>query len=374
MDELILSEIRQQFVNISKDMPDIPTACQYRYLNRDDDKNTLNESKEWLKEFHDRIPLWSRLNESNCVGHVRNIPTAKHKAFDVEIPSRLISLWGDPASFEKVLTHINDKANFVKICCILVCCSALKMNMDLWTSGLLDEIALKAATVFMEKSKQHKAANKQFTIQSLNDAYQWSNTLYHVKLAEVASGYVYIPYGQDQFNVARALRFFFSQFQFGIFQCNQKTLAIGYAVDTSFGYFMYDCESVGEPLLNKNEQNSYILRASHLQILVYSIIKTLDIHQTLIKFVIHRIDIESEDLLHGIRMMKMPAKKITAVQPHHLRMNTAPKKPLDTHRFTYDKTLKSNINRQNSPNSNAKSKLNGKRDANQSALKKSLQR
>lgn len=337
MDELILSEIRQQFVNISKDMADIPTPCQYRYLNADDDKSVLNESREWLKEYDEHIPLWSRLKPTNCVGHVRNLPTAKHKAYDVEVPSRLISLWGNTSSFANVLRHVDDKINFKKICCILVCCAALKKNVDLWTSQLLDEIALKAANIFMEKMKEHNAAKKQFLFKSLDGSYQWSNAIYHVQLTEVASGYLYMPYGQDQFNLARALRYFFNQYQFGLFQCNQRTLAIGYAVDTSFGYFMYDCESFGSPLLAKNEQNSYILRASHLQILVYSIIKTLDIHQTLIKFIIHRMDIESEDILHNIRTIKLPSSKLLPTQPYKRQVFVLPRKPTDTHRFLYDK-------------------------------------
>uniref|UniRef100_A0A1B0B282 Uncharacterized protein n=1 Tax=Glossina palpalis gambiensis TaxID=67801 RepID=A0A1B0B282_9MUSC len=273
---------------------DIPRPCQQSYLCMDDDKVICNEQMDWLK-LDEKLPIWSRLKVVNCVGNLRELLYERN--YMIEIPDRLWSLWGN----SDIQTVIGRDMLTVKghelVSSILALCVSLRYNLNSWTPRLLDNIIAKGSEIFLEMIQKHNMTDVTFNEKFLTASYLFDDTIFNVKLQPAASGYVYVPFGRGEYNMSRALVWFFKNYQFGLVYCNFRVLAIGYAVDINNGFFMYDCQSKGPPLMAEGEHNSYILRTGHLQILLYCIIVALNVIQDNVKFNIYTVDIETDENL-----------------------------------------------------------------------------
>uniref|UniRef100_A0A1B0AAK1 Uncharacterized protein n=1 Tax=Glossina pallidipes TaxID=7398 RepID=A0A1B0AAK1_GLOPL len=275
-------------------MSDIPRPCQQSSLCMDDDKVVCNEQMDWLK-LDEKLPIWSRLKVVNCVGNLRELIYERN--YMIEIPDRLWSLWGN----SDIQTVIGRDMLTVKghdlVSSILALCVSLKHNLNSWTPRLLDNIVAKGSEIFLEMIQKHNMTDVTFNEKFLTASYLFDDTIFNVKVQPAASGYVYVPFGRGEYNMSRALVWFFKNYQFGLVHCNFRVLAIGYAVDINNGFFMYDGQSKGPPLMADGEYNSYVLRTGHLQILLYCIIVALNVIQDNVKFDIYTVDIETDEKL-----------------------------------------------------------------------------
>lgn len=289
-------EIQQQLVGDSQDsdkvdLLNIPIACQYGNLCSNDTHRIHNEQSKWLEELNDKLPLWSRLKTANCVGYPRQMMFSKNSNYEIEIPGRLLSIFGSSTLQTKLMNKMKDMEKCQLLSNILALCEALKYDFKEWSAGLLDNIALQAGHMYPELLKMLEISDNFLNFKHLNQIYQFEGVDYKVQVQQVATGYLYIRYGVNEFNLARALTWFFHNYQFGLMQCCNRTLAFGYTLDSDYGFFMYDCQSHGFPLYENQQGNSYILRTHHLQILLYCLVMTLNVSSEMIKFFIYNVDI-----------------------------------------------------------------------------------
>uniref|UniRef100_A0A1B0FID7 Uncharacterized protein n=1 Tax=Glossina morsitans morsitans TaxID=37546 RepID=A0A1B0FID7_GLOMM len=275
-------------------MSDIPRPCQQSSLCMDDDKVVCNEQMDWLK-LDEKLPIWSRLKVVNCVGNLRELVYERN--YMIEIPDRLWSLWGNSDIQTVIGRDMCTVEGHDLVSSILALCASLKHNLNSWTPRLLDNIVAKGSEIFFEMIQKHNMTDVTFNEKFLTASYLFDDTIFNVKVQHAAFGYVYVPFGRGEYNMSRALVWFFKNYQFGLVHCNFRILAIGYAVDINNGFFMYDCQSKGPPLMAEGEYNSYILRTGHLQILLYCIIVALNVIQDNVKFDIYTVDIETDEKL-----------------------------------------------------------------------------
>uniref|UniRef100_A0A1A9VA51 Uncharacterized protein n=1 Tax=Glossina austeni TaxID=7395 RepID=A0A1A9VA51_GLOAU len=314
MDKKIYTKASLELIFKAEGMSDIPRPCQQSSLCMDDDKVVCNERIDWLK-LDKGLPIWSRLKIANCVGILRELLYERN--YMIEIPDRLWSLWGN----SDIQTIIGRDMFTVKghdlVSSVLSLCVSLKYNLNSWTPRLLDNIVEKGSEIFLEMIQKHNMTDVTFNEKFLTTAYFFDDTIFNVKVQPAASGYVYVPFGRGEYNMSRALVWFFKNYQFGLVHCNFRVLAIGYAVDINNGFFMYDCQSKGRPLMAEGEYNSYVLRTGHLQILLYCIIVALNVIHDNVKFDIYTVDIEPDDKLTA----KLTAK-LTRTITHDLNFTS----------------------------------------------------
>ncbi|XP_023304505.2 uncharacterized protein LOC111686376 [Lucilia cuprina] len=276
---------------VKNDLLDIPIACQYGNLCSNDTHRIHNENANWLTERKDKLPIWSRLKPINCAGQSRQMMYSKDKDYEIEIPGRLLSIFGTISQQTSLNNKMKNMENYQLVGNILALCAALSCNFLNWSINLLDKIMTKATQLYPELLRRLNITDKEFNYSHLNQFYQFENTDYQVQVQQVATGYLYIRYGLNEFNLARALTWFFRNYQFGLLKCCNRTLAFGFTFDTNYGFFMFDCHSREFPLFENQQTTSYILRTHHLQILLYCLIMTLNISTEMMKFYIYNVDI-----------------------------------------------------------------------------------
>ncbi|XP_019891199.1 uncharacterized protein LOC109612033 [Musca domestica] len=290
--EAIASRTTSDIIVQDLDAYGVPSICQYTHLNFKDPNKLVNESLKWLKELQNGIPIWNRLLHCNCVGQPRSeIP----EGYEVEIPERLFSLWDNPGKQLQILKNERDVKSVQWMCNLLVFCAALRVNLDKWSSGMLNEIFDKASE---EVLKQYDN-NENFHYNRLNITLPWKDMNYQIQTQEVLKGHLYGSHNSKEFNLSRALMDFFKSYQFGILQCQQRQLAFGLAVGVDQGYFMYDCQSQGYPLFPHNQSSAYILRTKYLQILLYCLIVSFGADLEKAPFQILNVFVGVEDPLEG---------------------------------------------------------------------------
>lgn len=123
-------EIQQQLVGDSQDsdkvdLLNIPIACQYGNLCSNDTHRIHNEQSKWLEELNDRLPLWSRLKTANCVGYPRPMMLSKNSNYEIEIPGRLLSIFGSSTLQTKLMNKMKNMEKCQLLSNILALCVAL---------------------------------------------------------------------------------------------------------------------------------------------------------------------------------------------------------------------------------------------------------
>lgn len=285
-----------------KDEENIPTPCQKCNVSLTDIHKVQNESISWLKKIPNGIPIWSRLNFINCLGQPRDSESSKMENYDVEIPGRLISMFGTRQQQTTEIDNVMGLENYQLVACALSLCSALKYDLKEWSPKLLDNIISKAIQSYPDILHKPNILDENFGMDHLNQVIRFQDSDYQITQQQVATGFLYIPYGLSEFNLARALNWFFRRYQFGILQCCNRTLAFGFSLNTTYGFFMYDCQTRGHPLFKDQQYNSYILRTNHLQILLYCMIVTLNISLDRVKFFMYNVDVR---IVNPLEMKKL---------------------------------------------------------------------
>ncbi|KAH8295650.1 hypothetical protein KR018_001408 [Drosophila ironensis] len=248
-----------------------------------------NESLQWLN-LRRYCPAWSRLMRRNAVGKHRNLPTTKIRSLDVEIEGYLWSLWGNlhpeaPVFADKV------RGRQYLACYVMACCAANIYPLVDWNPRLLDSIVISGSDYFCRSTKKIKQKDYEFSLENLNVDCFLGNLKCSVHIEHVCYGKLYRLPTLNRMNLAEALIYFFSHYQFGIVSVRKRSLAIGFCQGHDGGYFMYDCQEKDHPLFPKKQGASYMLRTRHLQTLHYCLVVTLNIPSPNVEFTIHKVDV-----------------------------------------------------------------------------------
>lgn len=249
-----------------------------------------NETIGWIEQC---LPIWSRLNRRNAAGRYRNMGISKFKKYDIEIQDRLWSLWGTLHPNAPVFESASRGKQFLA-CSIVAIGAAHMYRMIDWTPQLLDSIIINGDRYHQQSLSDIKCENYQFSIEDLNLECWLDSMRFMVHVEHVIYGTLYCRPSVKRMNLSNALMYFFTYYRFGILQCFNKCLAIGYIPGFDGGYFMYDCQSRENPLYPKGQGSSYILRTYHLQVLLYCIIVTLNVPYYNVLFTIHKVEMIPE--------------------------------------------------------------------------------
>uniref|UniRef100_A0A1B0BLE9 Uncharacterized protein n=1 Tax=Glossina palpalis gambiensis TaxID=67801 RepID=A0A1B0BLE9_9MUSC len=326
---------------------DIPDPCQFTSLCLKDDKNVRDEKMDWLLRMEKNIPIWSRLLHTNCVGHLRDMEFNMEHNYGVEIPNRLWSLWGSDEVHSAIAESMPVTKGYVMVNSILALCASLKYSLNVWSVQLMDTIVIKGLKILKEILKKNYLSDAKFHIDYLIASYIFLDTIFRVNIQSVTSGYLY---GGGQYNLARTLMCFFKDYQFGLISCNDRFLAIGYAVDVNNSFFMYDCQNKGGSLLKDGRHNSYLLRTNHLQILLYCVVVALNVHHKNGKFTIYTVDITDLETNIGNLVQpgsvnkSKPLDKLTTLSPVRRKPCIIKRKLVKISKVNNHKTLCNNKN------------------------------
>lgn len=243
------------------------------YLRRRKIRPIVDEKMYWLNI--EVIP-WSRYTTFNDLGIERKTPRAMWKDWDIEFPGDLFSLWGSVHPLDVKFDEKHRGKQYLATCVVAIVMTEA-CALSAWTASFLDGI-VENGDKYHKKcaDKFASAPNHEITLEDLDtkfdDMYPYSFT---VKFEMVIFGFVYniLP---DRFNLSKALAYFFENHSVGILTSPAKNLAFGkYGVS----YFMYDCQSHGNPLFCPGQGASYILKCESLNRLIYCITLTLNIRR-----------------------------------------------------------------------------------------------
>ncbi|SPP85315.1 uncharacterized protein LOC117586863 [Drosophila guanche] len=271
----------------------IPMSCSNKHYGSPEyEICATNESLGWL-ELENCLPVWSRLNRRNTAGKYRNLPVSKLKKFDVEIEGRLWSLWGnlhpEAPVFEDEL-----RGRQYLACYVMACCAASVYRLMDWSPHMLDNIVVSGTTYFKESVEQISKEDYEFSLENLNIDCAMDAINFVVHIEHVCYGKLYRVPTFNRMNLAEALIYFFSHYQYGIVMVRKRALAIGFCPGHDGGYFMYDCQEKDHPLFPKQQGAAYMLRTRHLQVLLYCIVVTLNVPFYNIDFTIHKVEMLRE--------------------------------------------------------------------------------
>ncbi|KAI8121468.1 hypothetical protein FF38_11320 [Lucilia cuprina] len=267
----------------------VPVPCQECQLNADG--CLRSESIEWLWDLKDKIPIWSRLNEINTCGFKRKLPMSMTKNFDIEIKNRLWSLWSRKRK-HKVKNRKSKSSNKSYMAAsVIALCTAKVIRLNIWNSQLMDCIYENGRKFYKESLKKSLCSSSEFQLENLNTNCSMEGIQFHVCLKTVQQGRLYSIPLKCQPNLAYALIQFFSSYQYGLLECNNRILSLGFIDGPSGGYFMYDAQSKDNPLFPKDISGTYLLRTNHLQVLLYCLIISLNVSYINAPFCLHHLKI-----------------------------------------------------------------------------------
>lgn len=254
------------------------------------------ETLAWL-DLENCLPVWSRMNRRNTSGRYRNLAITKLKKYDIEIDGRLWSLWGTLHP-QAVVFDAGSRGKQHLACNVIACCAASIYHLTDWSGQLLDSIVVSGDKYHRESMANIKRRDYEFSLEDLNIECTLETIKFVVHIEHVAYGKLYCTPTHDRMNLAEALMYFFTRFQFGVIQCNRRSLAIGRTFGFDGGYFMYDCQSREHPLFPKGQGAAYLLRTKHLQVLLYCIVVTMNVPYYNMQFTLHKVQMirEGEEL------------------------------------------------------------------------------
>lgn len=133
----------------------------------------------------------------------------------------------------------------------------------------------------------------QLTINDLNADCWLDSVHFNINIKHVTDGKLYCAPNNHYSNLAESLMYFFSNFELGILQCLKRCLAFGFVPGPMGGYFLYDCQSREFPLFGKNQGTTYTLLSKNLQMLLYCMVVTLNVHTFHEPFSLYAIEVKT---------------------------------------------------------------------------------
>ncbi|KAL7020308.1 hypothetical protein ACKWTF_011465 [Chironomus riparius] len=244
-----------------------------------------NEKIEWITKTC-TVP-WSRLETLNADGMKRYTKDTKWKEYDIEMDMKLYSLWGNVHPNMRIFKHYAGKQHLA--CSIVSLIMSNLYNIDEWDSVLLDSIVSYGHKYLVDAVRRMKDEKDQLEVDDLNGFCRIQNFGFDVKLELSIFGRLYDE-DRSHFNLNRALDFVLRQQKMPgvILLCAGRSLAIGNIDNKNF--FMYDCQSYGEPLFKQNQGTTYVLKCCCMKILLACIILTLNVQRHNVKFYLYSLN------------------------------------------------------------------------------------
>lgn len=232
-------------------------------------RRIVNEKMYWLNID----PVWTRTSPVNDLGHERNTPKALWKDWDIEFPGDLYSIWGTLHPMDEKFSPENQGKQYLATCVIaLVMVEAC--DLAVWTGSFLDGIVIAGDKYHTTIAQKLQAKNYELTVDDYagtsDDLYPYQFT---AKFDKLLFGFVYNTF-PDRFNLSKALGLFFEKNVMGILTSPSKNLAFG---KQSGSYYMFDCQSHGQPVFAPYRGSAYMLKCESLNRLIYCITMTLNL-------------------------------------------------------------------------------------------------
>lgn len=232
-----------------------------------------------------KIPPWSRLNILNIERNKRKTYLTTWKEYDVEIQKEVYSLWGNLSPVCYVFKG-NRAKQYLAINTISIA-MALLYPLDEWNPEILDSIVINGDLYFSESIENISEEDHELKIYNLNSEFEICNINLQFRFESVLHGMLYDT-NMENFNLSRALTYFFRHHQFGILNLTGRTIAIG----KSSTFFMFDCQSFGSPLFIKDQGTAYVLRCCSLRRLLECILITLNVKRYCVRFALYSVSVD----------------------------------------------------------------------------------
>ncbi|KAH8307211.1 hypothetical protein KR044_007927, partial [Drosophila immigrans] len=254
-----------------------------RELHRNSPLAARCETRTWLTPPAG-LPIWSRRLSQNMAGVTRRLRgESRWHNFDVEISQHLWSLWG---GLHPRASCFKDefRGRQTLACCVVACCAASTFrHLNGWSPKFLDAIVLNGDKYYRESLERDRRQRSQLQLADLSLDCEFQDIRFMVQTQMVCFGKLYNSPTCRNMGLFEALNYFFTRFQVGILECQQRRLAFGYSPAHDGGYFLYDC-AWGAPIFPDDMGASYVLRAKELLLLLYCIVVTLDVRHMDVNF------------------------------------------------------------------------------------------
>lgn len=233
-----------------------------------------------------KIPWWSRLLPCNLIKQVRYTEKTKIYGYDVEIPLELYSIWGNISPLAPIFNVNLRGKQYLAINAISCACANL-YHLNYWNSELIDSVVVHGDRYFSESIEGITDQDHTFELNDLNREFSFFGIDMFLSYTPILHGFLYSS-DQKTFNLSRALTYFFKENSFGILILKSRALAVG----KDPLYFMFDCQSSGEPLFTEGQGTAYLLCCCSLRRLLECILVTLNVTQYTIPFALYSVNIE----------------------------------------------------------------------------------
>ncbi|XP_039149832.1 uncharacterized protein LOC6739151 [Drosophila simulans] len=249
-----------------------------------------SESVTWLTPSN-CLPIWSRRLGRNVEGCQRHCDATRSQNFDVELTGRLWSLWG---GLHPRAPWFDGKVRGRQTlgCCVVACCVASTFrHLGEWSGKLLDAIVVNGDRYYRASVEQSQRWDLHLGVDDMCSECEFQDLRYLVQLELVAFGHVYSSPASTEMSLLEGLNYFFTRFQLGVLECQERRFSFGHSSSRDGGYFLFDCSAWDDPLFPDDMGASYVLLAKQLQMLLYCVVVTLNVRRRNVEFRLYNVDV-----------------------------------------------------------------------------------
>ncbi|XP_022229724.2 uncharacterized protein LOC111079038 [Drosophila obscura] len=248
-----------------------------------------SESMTWLVPGNS-TPIWSRRLRHNLEGRQRHQSGTRWRDYDVEIEDRLWSIWGGlhPRApwFDSKVRGRQSLGCYVVACCV----ASIFRRLGDWTSKLLDAIVVNGDKYYRASVEHSQRWDQNLSLDDMCVQCDFQDIHFMVQMELVAFGHVYSAPASASMSLLEGLSYFFTRFEWGILECQERRFAFGFSSSHDGGYFLYDCSEWDKPIFPDDMGASYVLRARQLLVLLYCMIVTLNVRCKKVGFRLYNVD------------------------------------------------------------------------------------
>ncbi|EDW44510.1 GM26927, isoform B [Drosophila sechellia] len=247
-----------------------------------------SESMTWLTPSN-CLPIWSRRLGRNVEGCQRHCDATRSQNFDVELTGRLWSLWG---GLHPRAPWFDGKVRGRQTlgCCVVACCVASTFrHLGEWSGKLLDAIVVNGDRYYRASVEQSQRWDLHLGVDDMCSECETCDTW--CNLSWWPSGTSIVPQpAPEHMSLLEGLNYFFTRFQFGVLECQERRFSFGHSSSRDGGYFLFDCSAWDDPLFPDDMGASYVLLAKQLQMLLYCVVVTLNVRRRNVEFRLYNVD------------------------------------------------------------------------------------
>ncbi|XP_017013641.2 uncharacterized protein [Drosophila takahashii] len=265
------------------------TDAILRQLSRGAPLSARSESITWLTPCNS-LPIWSRRLCRNGQGSLRHSGVTQCRNFDVEVADRLWSLWG---GLHPRAPWFDGKVRGRQTlgCCMVACCVASTFRrLGEWSGKLLDAIVVNGDRYYRASVEQSERWDQQLKVDDMCCECEFQDLRFQVQMELVAFGHLYSAPASTAMSLLESLNYFFTRYQWGILECQERHFAFGHSSSRDGGYFLFDCSAWDKPVFPDDMGAAYVLLAKQLQMLLYCAVVTLNVRRRNVEFRIYNVD------------------------------------------------------------------------------------